>query len=144
MSGSSRSGIGAAGLLVGGLAGYLRGERGVTELTVEVYVGDVRRFLVDRGGGDLGELTAAEVPEAVLGQVTRWPPAPVRRYGCSLGWFLRYCYLVGLVDRGLPAAALPVPGRRRSLPRRASLRPGPGPCCGLAAGVAPAAGVTMR
>jgi integrase/recombinase XerD len=113
MSGSSRRGIGAAGLLLDGFAGCLRSERGVTELTVDVYVSDIRRFLVDRGGGDLSELTAADVSKAVLGQVTRWSPASVRRYGCSLRSFLRYCYLVGLVDRDLPAAALPVSGRRR-------------------------------
>jgi integrase/recombinase XerD len=98
-----------------GFAGYLRSERGVTELTVGVYVAGRRGFLVDRGGGGLGELTAADVSKAVLGQVTRWPPVSVRRYGCSLRSFLRYCYLVGLVDRDLPAAALPVSGRRRSL-----------------------------
>jgi integrase/recombinase XerD len=115
MSGSSRRGIGAVDLLLDGFAGYLRSERGVTELTVDVYVADVRRFLVDRGGGDLSELTAAEVLKAVLGQVTRWSPASVRRYGCSPRSFLRYCYLVGLVDRDLSAAALPVSGRRRSL-----------------------------
>ena len=50
MSGWSRRGIGAAGLLLDGLAGYLRSGRGVTELTVGVYVGDMRGFLVDRGG----------------------------------------------------------------------------------------------
>ena len=115
MSGSSRSGIGAVDLLLDGFAGYLRSERGVTELTVDVYVADIRRFLVDRGGGDLSELTAADVSKAVLGQVTCWSPASVRRYGCSLRSFLRYCYLVGLVDRDLSAAALPVSGRRRSL-----------------------------
>src|SRR5580693_5963499 len=115
MSGSSRRGIGAVDLLLDGFAGYLRSERGVTELTVDVYVADVRRFLVDRGGGDLSELTAAEVLKAVLGQVTRCSPASVRRYGCSPRSFLRYCYLVGLVDRDLSAAALPVSGRRRSL-----------------------------
>jgi len=115
MSGSSGRGIGAVDLLLDGFAGYLRSERGVTELTVDVYVADIRRFLVDRGGGDLSELTAAEVSKAVLGQVTRWSPASVRRYGCSLRSFLRYCYLVGLVDRDLSAAALPVSGRRRSL-----------------------------
>ena len=77
MSGSSRRGIGAVDLLLDGFAGYLRSERGVTELTVDVYVGDIRRFLVDRGGGDLSELTAADVSKAVLGQVTRWSPASV-------------------------------------------------------------------
>ena len=106
MSGSSGRGIGAVDLLLDGFAGYLRSERGVTELTVDVYVADIRRFLVDRGGGDLSELTAADVSKAVLGQVTRWSPASVRRYGCSLRSFLRYCYLVGLVDRDLSAAAL--------------------------------------
>lgn len=49
MSGSSRRGVGAAGLLLDGFAGDLRSERGVTELTVDVYAGDIRRFLVDRG-----------------------------------------------------------------------------------------------
>jgi hypothetical protein len=49
MSGSSRRGIGAAGLLLDGFAGYRRSERGVTELTVDVCVGGIRRFLVDRG-----------------------------------------------------------------------------------------------
>jgi hypothetical protein len=49
MSGSSRRGIGAAGLLVDGFAGYLRSERGVTELTVDAYVGDIRGFLAGRG-----------------------------------------------------------------------------------------------
>src|SRR6201989_973890 len=115
MSGSSARGIGVGDLLLDGIAGYLRSERGVTELTVDVYVGDIRRFLVDRGGGDLSELRAADVSKAVLGQVTRWSPASVRRYGCSLRSFLRYCYLVGLVERDVSAAALPVSGRRRSL-----------------------------
>src|ERR1700741_5476463 len=113
MSGGRGRGIGAVDLLLDGFAGYMRSERGVTELTVDVYVGDIRRFLVDRGGGGLSELRAADVPEAVLGQVTRWSPASGRRYGCSLRSFLRYCYLVGLVDRDRAAAALPVSGRRR-------------------------------
>ena len=106
MPGSSRSGIGAVDLLLDGFAGCLRGERGVTGLTAGVCVGDMRRFPVGRGGGDLSELTAAEVSKAVLGQVTRWPPAWVRRSGCSLRSFLRYCYLVGLVDRDLAGVGL--------------------------------------
>ncbi len=51
MSGSSRRGIGAVDLLLDGFAGYLRSERGVTELTVDVYVADIRRFLVDALAG---------------------------------------------------------------------------------------------
>lgn len=45
----------------------------------------------------------------------RRSPATVRRYGVALRSFLRYCYLTGLVERDLSAAALPVSGRRRSL-----------------------------
>ena len=111
-----RSGIGAVDLLLDGFAGYLRDERGVAELTVDVirgrYTPVPRR---SRGRGDRSELTAAEVSKAVLGQVPRWSPASVRRYGCSLRSFLRYCYLVGLVDQDLSGAALPVSVRRQSL-----------------------------
>ena len=115
MSRSSATGIAPAEVLLDGFVVYLRRERGVTALTVEAYVSDVRRFLVDRDASDLSELTAAEVSNAVLGQVSGRSPASVRRYGCALRSFLRYCYLVGLVERDLSAAALPVSGRRRSL-----------------------------
>jgi site-specific recombinase XerD len=87
----------------------------VAVLTVDAYASDVRRFLAHRGGNDLGELTAAEVSRAVLGQVAGRSPASVRRFGCALRSFLRYCYLAGLVEHDLSAAALPVSGRRRSL-----------------------------
>jgi len=76
---------------------------------------DVGRFLADHDQADLSELTAADVSKAVLGQVAGRSPASVRRYGCALRSFLRYCYLTGLVERDLSAAALPVSGRRRSL-----------------------------
>ena len=112
---STASAIGPADLLLDGFVGYLRHERGVTVLTINAYVVDVGRFLADRGGGELSELTAIEVSKAVLGQVTSRSPASVRRYGCALRSFLRYCYLVGLVESDLSAAALPVSGRRRSL-----------------------------
>jgi site-specific recombinase XerD len=98
-----------------GFVDYLRRERGVTELTVEAYVSDVRRFLALRCDGDLSGLNAAEVSNAVLGQVGERAPATVRRFGCALRSFLRYCYVTGLVDQDLSAAALPVSGRRRSL-----------------------------
>jgi integrase/recombinase XerD len=87
----------------------------VTVLTVDAYVLDVRRFLAHRGGNDLGELTAAEVSKAVLGQVGDRSPASVRRFGCALRSVLRYYYLAGLVEIDLSAAALPVSARRRSL-----------------------------
>jgi integrase/recombinase XerD len=115
MSRLSTSGTAPAEVLLDGFVGYLRSERGVTALTVEAYVSDVRQFLAHRGDSDVRGLTAAEVSNAVLGQVGERAPATVRRFGCGLRSFLRYCYLVGLVDQDLSAAALPVSGRRRSL-----------------------------
>lgn len=115
MSRLSTSGTTPVEVLLEGFVGYLRRERGVSALTVEAYVSDVRRFLTDRGESDLRRLTAAEVSNAVLGQVGERAPATVRRFGCGLRSFLRYCYVVGLVDQDLSAAALPVSGRRRSL-----------------------------
>jgi integrase/recombinase XerD len=113
-SSSGTGGVPTEGLL-DGFVGYLRTERGVTALTVEAYVSDVRKFLAHRGESDVSGLTAADVSNAVLGQVADRSPASVRRYGCALRSFLRYCYLVGVVDHDLSAAALPVSGRRRSL-----------------------------
>jgi integrase/recombinase XerD len=112
-----RTAAGAAGsqALLDGFTRYLRAERGVSALTVDAYLSDVRRFLARCGGSDLGELTAAEVSKAVLGEVASRSPASVRRYGCALRSFLRYCYLAGLIEHDLSAAALPVSGRRRSL-----------------------------
>jgi integrase/recombinase XerD len=115
MSRSSITSGSPADVLLDGFVGYLRRERGVTVLTVDAYVSDVRRFLAYCGGSELGALTAAEVSKAVLGQVAGRSPASVRRYGCALRSFLRYCYVAGLVEHDLSAAALPVSGRRRSL-----------------------------
>jgi len=111
----STSAAGSADQLVDGFIGHLRSERGVSALTVEAYVSDVRRFLADRGDSDLSRLTAAEVSRSVLSQVADRAPATVRRYGCAVRSFLRYCYLVGVADHDLSAAALPVSGTRRSL-----------------------------
>lgn len=115
MSRSGGTGAVSTEGLVDGFVGYLRTERGVTALTVEAYVYDVRRFLAHGGESGLSGLSAADVSNAVLSQVGDRSPASVRRYGCAVRSFLRYCYLVGLVERDLSAAALPVSGRRRSL-----------------------------
>ena len=131
--------------LLAGFVGYLREERGVSALTVDAYVSDVRRFLTHRGGSDLGELTAAEVSKAVLGEVAGRSPASVRRYGCALRSFLRYCYLAGLIETDLSAAALPVSGRRRSLlPQGISDGAGARRCCAPAIDAARPVAVTTR
>jgi integrase/recombinase XerD len=112
----SRSRTASAEVLLAGFAGYLREQRGVSALTVDAYVADVRRFLACRGdAGSLHELSAAEVSKVVLHEVAGRSPASVRRYGCALRAFLRYCRLAGLIGTDLSAAVLPVAGRRRSL-----------------------------
>ncbi len=115
MSRSGSSAVMPSEVLLEAFIGYLRSERGVSELTVEAYVSEVRRFLAGLGGRELRALTAADVSSSVLGEVGHRSPATVRRYGCALRSFLRYCCLTGLVDHDLSAAALPVSGRRRSL-----------------------------
>jgi site-specific recombinase XerD len=101
--------------LLEGFVVYLREERGVAAATVQTYIPDVRRFLAGRGQRGIGELSAAEVSKAVLAEAAVWSPASVRRFGCALRSFLRYCHVAGLVETDLSAAVLPVSGRRRSL-----------------------------
>src|SRR4029453_13805900 len=60
-------------------------------------------------------LSAAEVSAAVLGELGDRSPASVRRYGCALRSFLRYCHLAGLIEANLWGSVLAVSGRRRSL-----------------------------
>ena len=102
----ARTAVGAAGVgwslaLLDGFTRYLREDRGLSALTVDAYVSDVRRFLARCEGSDLRDLTAAEVSTAVLGEVADRSPATVRRYAVSLRSFLRYCYLSGLIDADL-------------------------------------------
>jgi site-specific recombinase XerD len=73
--------------LVEGFARYLGEVRGLSALTVEAYVSDVRRFLDRREGSGLRGLTAIDVSAAVLAELGRRSPATVRRYGVSLRSF---------------------------------------------------------
>jgi hypothetical protein len=56
-------------VVLAGFVDYLREQRGVSSLTVDAYVSDARRFVEHRENGRLRELTASEVPRAVL---ARW------------------------------------------------------------------------
>jgi hypothetical protein len=80
ISGSSGRGIGPAGLLLDGFAGYLRSERGVTELTVDVYVADIRRFLYLHADMEEKERAIARVTRptrrlAATSRPTRYSPS---------------------------------------------------------------------
>lgn len=102
--------------LLTGFADHLSEQRCVTVRTVEAYTADVRRFLDRRGRRGLRGLAAADVSQAILREADgRHAPATVRRYACSLRAFLRYAYVVGLVECDLSSAAVPVSGRQLSL-----------------------------
>lgn len=95
---------------------FLRSERGLSELSIEAYVSDVRRFVAHVGVGDLSVLTAAAVAQVVSSELAAGrAPATVARFGSALRSFLRYCFMAGIVDHDLSAAVLPVSSRRRSL-----------------------------
>ncbi len=103
------------GLMVVGYVAFLREERGLSALSIEAYRCDVHRFLQRCKRDDVRGLTTAEVSRAVLRETFEHSPASVRRFGVALRSFLRYCYLVGIIEIDLSASALPVSGRRRSL-----------------------------
>lgn len=102
-------------LLVAGFVEFLCQERGLSPLSVEAYRSDVLRFLQRSYRDDLHGLTPAEVSKAVLRETVDHSPASVRRFGCAVRTFLRYCYIAGMIDTDLSGCALPVSGRRRSL-----------------------------
>jgi hypothetical protein len=84
MSGSSGRGIGAAGLLLDGFAGYLRSECGVTELTVDVYVADIRRFLYLHANMEEKERAIARVTPPDTAPGRHQPPDPLLAFLDSL------------------------------------------------------------
>lgn len=102
-------------LMVAGYVEFLRKERGLSPLSVDAYRSDVQRFLQRCKRDDVRGLTTAEVNRAVLRETFDHSPASVRRFSVALRSFLRYCYVVGILDTDLSASALPVSGRRRSL-----------------------------
>ena len=115
MSESSANAQGQCELLLEAFAAHLRAERGLAPRTIDCYVGDVRRFLAVQEGIQLNELTLSDITRALVRQLAVLSSSSVQRYGCALRSFLRYCHQVGLIDRDLSAAALPVSRRKRSL-----------------------------
>lgn len=101
---------------------YLLAERGITAQTAGAYVLRARRFVAGQAsGGDLGSLQARDVTAAVLAESARVSVGGVQMLVASLRAFLRFCFLEGLTETDLSAAALAMTGRRRSsLPRGVS------------------------
>lgn len=104
---------------------YLVTERGLAIATVQSYLHVARLFLATRPqvpGLGLGELTAAEVVEFVLGECRSRSAASAGHVPTGLRALLRFCDLDGLTTTPL-AGAVPAAARRRpQLPK--SLPPG--------------------
>jgi len=94
---------------------HLLDERGIGISTADRYVEYARRFLTERSGtGELRVLTAAEVTRCVQREAPRVAVASTQHFVAGLRAFLRFCFIEGVVEADLSAAALAVTGRRRS------------------------------
>ncbi len=100
--------------LMGSFERYLRVERALASETTGAYVARARRFLERRGGiASLSSLDAADITAAVLHEADV-SVGSAQYLVAALRAFLRYLFLVGLLERDLSGAALTVTGRRRS------------------------------
>lgn len=97
----------------------LLSERGLAVGTVRGYVAHAGRFIDGLiPGGELSQITAAEVTAVVLRESAGVSVSTTQNFVAGLRAFLRFCFVEGLVATDLSHAALPVTGRRRSsLPR---------------------------
>lgn len=104
-----------ADVLVGDFRRSLITERAVVVSTADEYAWRTRRFLAAQlPDGDVGRLTAADVTNAVLHESASRSVASVQHFVVALRAFLRFCFVEGLIDTDLSAAALTMTGRRRS------------------------------
>ncbi|MGH2891838.1 MAG: tyrosine-type recombinase/integrase [Solirubrobacteraceae bacterium] len=98
---------------------YLLAERGLAAGTVGLYLACVRRFLEglapDR---EIVGLAAGDVTAAVLREAESVSVSATQNFVSGMRWFLRFCFIEGLVGHDLSRAALLVRGRSSSpLPR---------------------------
>jgi integrase/recombinase XerD len=98
---------------------YLLAERGLAAGTVALYRRSARRFVdglaPDRG---LAGLVAGDVTAAVLRESEVVSVSAAQSFVSGLRWFLRFCFVEGLVGSDLSQAVLLVRGRSSSsLPR---------------------------
>jgi integrase/recombinase XerD len=94
---------------------YLREERGLVASTAVSYARDARRFLERCApDGDLGQLSAADVPLAIRAESAGRSVVTVQSLVSVLRSFLRFCHLEGLTGADLSGAALSMTGRRHS------------------------------
>ena len=98
---------------------YLLVERGLAVGTVALYLACGRRFVEglarDRG---IAGVVAGDVTAAVLHESESVSVSATQNFVSGVRWFLRFCFIEGLVESDLSRAALLVRGRSSSsLPR---------------------------
>ena len=86
---------------------YLLAERALATGTVRGYVSHARRFMGGLPcGGELADVTATDVIEAVLRESAAVSVSATQFFVAGLRSFLRFCFLVGLVPgRSVPGGA---------------------------------------
>jgi integrase/recombinase XerD len=100
--------------LLAGFERHLLCERALAGSTAAAHVSRARRFLAGLDDGGLAGLTAGDVTRAVLAGAEMVSAGSAQYFVAALRAFLRFCFLEGLVEADLAAAALAVTGRRRS------------------------------
>lgn len=94
---------------------HLAAERGLGWSTVDFYLRSARRFLSwSAPNTELGSVTAGDVTGAMVRESQRVSASSAQYFACGLRAFLRFCFIEGLTDQDLSAAALPVTGRHCS------------------------------
>lgn len=107
--------------LVEAYRGYLERERGLAAGSIELYLGQVRRFVWawwPSGEVDVGELDGASIVALVRREVARLSVPSAKTVVCALRSFLRFLHATGMTERPLADAVPSVADRRRSsIPR---------------------------
>lgn len=93
---------------------YLLEERGLVASTAAAYVHRAGRFVAGIDGRGLVEVTAADVTAAVVREAGVVSVGSTQYFVAALRSFLRFCFIDGLIEVDLSAAALATTGRRRS------------------------------
>jgi integrase len=105
----------ASEMLLASFERFLLRERAVALPTAAAYLARTRRFLAwSAPGGEVACLRASDVTDAVLKESTAVSASAAKLFVTALRSFLRFCFIEGLTQNDLSAAALSVARRRRS------------------------------
>src|SRR6478609_2210988 len=97
--------------LVDSYRGWLLNDRGLAATTVRRYQATARRFLAQRaGGGDLNDLTSAEVNAFLLAATAHGSVGAAKGHVAEIRSLLRYLFVTGQTAVALAAAVPPVAG----------------------------------